>query len=326
MGGIFTISLDFELHWGVRDKLSLEEYGENLRGVWKVVPELLRLFEKYQIHTTWATVGFLFFDHKEEFLAALPERRPAYARTELSNYSELPHIGQSEKDDPYHYAPSLVRQILATPHQELASHTFSHYYCLEAGQTVADFRADAQAIQKVAQQKYGVRLKSLVFPRNQTNAQYLQACAELGLIAYRGNETAWFYQAANDEQQTPLRRAMRLADTYVNLSGSNTHPVPTGTDNGLVNIPSSRFLRPHSKRLAFLEPLRLGRITTAMEQAARGGEIYHLWWHPHNFGINITENLEFLEAILRKFAELRDQRGMQSLSMGEIAAQVLQKK
>lgn len=322
MSGIFTISLDFELHWGVRDKLSLEDYGENLRGVWKAVPEMLRLFEKYQIHTTWATVGLLFFDSKEELLAALPERKPAYTRAELSNYAELPHLGQNEHDDPYHYAPSLVRQILATPHQELASHTFSHYYCLEAGQTVDDFRADTQAILRVAREKFGVELKSLVFPRNQANPEYLKACADSGLIAYRGTEKPWFLKAASDEEWTLTRRGLRLVDSYINLSGSNSQPLPTSLEHGLVNIPASIFVRPWSRKNAFLEPLRLRRIASAMEYAARKGEIYHLWWHPHNFGVNIQENLEFLEAILQKFSELRKQ-GMQSLSMLEIAERVL---
>ena len=40
------------------------------RGCW-------RLFERYGIHCTWATVGFLFFDDKEELLQYLPQERPA---------------------------------------------------------------------------------------------------------------------------------------------------------------------------------------------------------------------------------------------------------
>ena len=63
--GIFTISLDFELFWGVRDHRTLEDYGENVRNVHKIVPGLLALFDKYDIHCTWATVGFLFFADKK---------------------------------------------------------------------------------------------------------------------------------------------------------------------------------------------------------------------------------------------------------------------
>ena len=58
---IFTISLDFELYWGVRDKRSVGAYKDHLLGVQRAVPELLGLFEKNGVHATWATVGFLFF-------------------------------------------------------------------------------------------------------------------------------------------------------------------------------------------------------------------------------------------------------------------------
>ena len=59
--GVFVVSLDFELYWGVRDKLNIEQYGDNLLGVRKAIPEILRVFENSNIHATWATVGFLFF-------------------------------------------------------------------------------------------------------------------------------------------------------------------------------------------------------------------------------------------------------------------------
>ncbi|MCX7783508.1 MAG: hypothetical protein N2318_07660, partial [Meiothermus sp.] len=113
MSGIFTISLDFELYWGVRDKLPLEQYRANLLGVRQAVPALLDLFSKYEIHATWAVVGFLFFESKAQLLENLPRRKPHYTNASLSPYSVLNQIGHDEHDDPYHYAPSLVRRIMA---------------------------------------------------------------------------------------------------------------------------------------------------------------------------------------------------------------------
>ncbi|MBF6593607.1 MAG: polysaccharide deacetylase family protein [Thermaceae bacterium] len=314
MPGIFTISLDFELYWGVRDKLSLGEYGANVLGAHQAVPELLRLFGEQGVHATWATVGFLFFENKESLLQALPGPKPGYANPKLSPYSVLPSLLEG---DPHFFAPGLVEQILVAPGQELASHTFCHYYALEAGQTAGQFQADLQAAQAVSQKRFGKPLKSLVFPRNQAN--HLQVVCETGFTAYRGNEQGWFYGAYTEEQQTPLRRALRLADNYLNLSGHHTYPRP-GIQDGLVNIPSSRFLRPYSPRLAPLEPLRLARIVRSMEHAARANEVYHLWWHPENFGVNIQQNLDFLRRVLEHFKSLQAQQGMQSLNMGEIAA------
>src|ERR1700686_2907278 len=46
--GAFVISLDFELHWGVRDhERPNGPYGPNLLGARKAIPRLLELFERY---------------------------------------------------------------------------------------------------------------------------------------------------------------------------------------------------------------------------------------------------------------------------------------
>ena len=59
--GTLIVSLDFELHWGVRDVKTVAQYRENLLGVRRAIPALLATFADYGIHATWATVGFLFF-------------------------------------------------------------------------------------------------------------------------------------------------------------------------------------------------------------------------------------------------------------------------
>jgi hypothetical protein len=58
-----------------------------------------------------------------------------------------------------------------------------------------------------------------------------------------------------------------------------------------------------------------------LEDAAKQGLIYHLWWHPHNFGVNLERNFEVLRAVLDRFAALRETHGMQSMAMREVAAQ-----
>ena len=89
ISGVFVISLDFELYWGLRDKRTLESYKENLLGARLVVPTLLRLFEKYKIHATWTIVGFLFFEARDELLRGLPNKKPVYERRELSPYNYI---------------------------------------------------------------------------------------------------------------------------------------------------------------------------------------------------------------------------------------------
>jgi peptidoglycan/xylan/chitin deacetylase (PgdA/CDA1 family) len=191
--GALVISLDFELHWGVLDSRPLEEYRENILGVRRGVPTLLELFRRYRIHATWATVGFLFCRTREELLAATPTTRPNYHDRRLCPYQTIAEIGDDERDDPFHYAPSLIAMIRRDPFQEIASHTFSHYYCLEPGQDRAVFEVDLRASIAVARRE-GIETRSLVFPRNQVNEAYLDSCARLGVAAYRGNAPGWMHR------------------------------------------------------------------------------------------------------------------------------------
>lgn len=315
--GVLVISLDFELYWGVRDCCLITDYQANLLGVHQAIPGMLEVFSRAGIHATWATVGLLFCQDRDGALSASPARQPNYALPNLSPYRYMD--SQQDLAPAYHFAPELVAAIAQTPGQELASHTFSHYYCLEAGQSAEDFRADLRAAQQVAA-RAGHVLRSLVFPRNQWNAAYLSVLAELGFRCYRGNESSWIYQATDSGQQNRLRRALRLLDSYVNLTGHHTHALAACVQDPVFNFPASRFLRPYSPRLAALDGLRLRRITRAMDDAARHQRIFHLWWHPHNFGCNLPENLAFLEKIVRHFHLLNQQYGMRSLSMAELAA------
>jgi peptidoglycan/xylan/chitin deacetylase (PgdA/CDA1 family) len=312
----FVISLDFELFWGVRDKRTIRDYGENILGVRQAIPAMLALFRAYRVHATWAAVGLLLFDTKKDLLDHLPTCRPAYANRSLDPYLELGQLGTSEATDPYHYGLSLARQIAEIEGMEIGTHTFSHYYCLEKGQDETSFRADlAAAI--TATQRLGTRPRSLVFPRNQFNPQYLRACREMGIACFRGNERNWIYRGTSEDEVSRARRMFRLTDAYLNLSGHNGFK-PNRVE-GMIDVPSSRFLRPFAPRLRRLEGIRLHRIKAAMTRAARQGDGFHLWWHPHNFGACLEHNLANLKTILEHFARLRERYGMEAQNMGEYA-------
>lgn len=318
-GGAFVISLDFELMWGVRDKRTVADYGRNILGVRQVVPALLDLFAARGIASTWATVGFLFCADKDELMGSLPAKLPVYADARLSPYDDLEALGRNEEDDPYHFASSLLQRVQNTPGQEIATHTFSHFYCLEEGGDVEAFRADLAAA-KAAAARRRIDMSSIVFPRNQTSAAHLRVCREFGFTAFRGNETVWFHRARRDADQSLPARAFRLADSYLPIAGAQDHaPILI---EGLVNVASSRFLRP-ARAAGALERMRLHRIVAAMEQAARHGTVFHLWWHPHNFGADIDLNLAFLTAILDRFRALKDRYGMRAQTMAAIAGERL---
>lgn len=313
--GILTISLDFELYWGVRDKRTIEQYKDNLDGVEKAITTMLDLFSKYNIHTTWATVGFLFYDNQNELEQNIPEVMPTYLNQSLNPYT---YIKNTKLEEQYHFALDLIQKIVENNTQEIATHTLSHYYCLESGQTLEQFKCDLKSAIDLISTKTNKETYSLVFPRNQWNESYLEALKELNIKSYRGNENHWIYSAQNGDDETLLKRAFRLLDSYINITGHHTYNLDTCVKTNPANIPASRFLRPYSKKLEILDKLKIRRIKKSMTYAAKNNEIFHLWWHPHNFGTNLEKNILMLEEILIHYKVLENKYGMVSRNMKEI--------
>jgi peptidoglycan/xylan/chitin deacetylase (PgdA/CDA1 family) len=317
--GALVISLDFELLWGLRDLFPPDGgcYRRNLLGVREAIPRLLDLFAEFEIAATWATVGFLFAASRRELESYRPAVLPDYTDSGLSPYVQP--IGDGEQDDPLHFAPSLIEAIRQRPRQEIGTHTYSHYYCLEPGQTRDAFAADLASALAIAADR-GVRLRSIVFPRNQDNPEYFDLLREVNITSYRSGEASWMYCVHNASHGSRgIQRGGRMLDAYVNLSEMNVTPWGLVRQaDGLCRIPSSRFLRPYSPRLRQFEPLRLRRIARGLRAAASTQGLFHLWWHPHNFGDHLDENLAFLRKVLEIFAECREHRGMRSLNMGDV--------
>jgi hypothetical protein len=317
--GALVISLDFELHWGVRDKRAVDgSYRENLLGAREAIPRMLDLFEEFGVAATWATVGFLFARNRQERDEFSPSLRPQYKNPKLDAYSEP--TGEGEDDDPIHYAPSLIARVAKTPRQEIATHTLSHYYCQEPGETREAFSADIASAMAIGR-RYGFDIRSIVFPRNQFRSGYESVLKDAGITCYRGNEPNWMYRPRPRDEETLAVRAPRLIDGYISLSGPKYFRwEEIRQKNGLHDVRASMFLRPYSTQRKSLESIRLRRIAGGIRAAAKNRGIFHLWWHPHNFGKNIAENIEFLRSVLKIFAEQRQVHGMQSLSMLEVAS------
>lgn len=321
MNGIFTISLDFELHWGGFEKWPLADYRTYFDNTRVIIPKMLQRFHRHEVHVTWATVGILFHRHRSTLERTIPERKPMYIERKLSayHYMETLGIGDNEKGDPYHYAGSLVDEIVNTPFQELASHTFSHYYCNEAGQTLDQFRDDLAAACGSARTLYNINLKSLVFPRNQFNEDYLRICRELGFTSVRDNPRDWFWNIRSTQNESAWKRLNRGLDAYLPVGKKNTYSLDSvRSEQGLPHcLPASRLLRPYNPKELLLNDMKIERIKNEMERAAQNHEVYHLWWHPHNFGNFPAESLAGLDRILTHYDYCRQRYGMISLTMSE---------
>ncbi|WP_163921982.1 polysaccharide deacetylase family protein [Photobacterium sp. Alg240-V54] len=317
MNGIFIISIDFELMWGVFDKRRIRSYGNNIIGARKAIPKILNLFKLNNIHASWATVGFLFANNKNEIIKYLPDKMPSYENNRYNPYDYLSNcVGDSEKTDPYHFAPSLIKLILENNGQEISSHTFSHYYCLEKGQTLEQFDADTKSLLAIATDN-DINIKSIVFPRNQFSDDYLKVCKKHNINIYRSNPNSLIYQEKSQNQRSNLVRGFKAFDSVLPIDGY--HGYKASITNGMTNISASRFLRPISRTMpSLVSALLLRRVLVEMEHAAINGHCYHLWWHPHNFGSDVELNINHLSKIIDKYKILNEKYGMVSKNMSGV--------
>ena len=299
-----VISLDFELHWGVFDAYE-NRYNDNVLGGRAAIPKILELFEKYEINATWATVGLLFNENKDDHIKYNPSLKPAYVKKNLNSYDCK--IGIDETSDPLHFAYSLIKLINESKGQEIACHTYSHYYCKAEGQTIEEFDQDIKSAIRIAKDKFNLNLKSFVFPKNEVVDEYIHILRDNSIEIFRDS---YHPKYSNNN----IERIYRLLNTYFTLSKFSKNYIQDR--HGVKAIYGDRFLRPYTK--SFMNNLMLRRIKNEMEDAAKFNSIYHLWWHPHNFGKNLSANLNNLEQILIYYTKLKKKYSMNSVCMKDL--------
>ena len=321
--GVFCISLDFELHWGCFERMSLNEkekqYFLNTRAL---IPEKLNLFSSNEIHATWAVVGMLYMKNASAWHQNKPTPLPEFINKNVSAYDWIDAHGFSGDNDPFHFAPDLVDLIRDTPYQEIATHTYAHYFCLEPAQTRNQFYADLEMAVKLAA-KNGSTIRSLVFPRNQFNANYLSVCANLGITSVRSSPNIWYWRYGTGSSFK--EKFFRAGDAYIKMQPIKpVYLKDIDTKSGLpLQLPSSRLYRAWQPKMKIQNTFKLHRILNEMTVAAKNKAYYHIWWHPHNFGFHPKECMHELEQILDHFKKLNKKYGFQSMSMEEISSLLL---
>ena len=201
------------------------------------------------------------------------------------------------------------------PGQEIGSHTFSHYYCREAGQTPEQFAEDMAAAKAIAGD-HGYDLTSVILPRNQCEPEYTDILRQAGFTAYRDEENDWIY---NKVKSGLLFKVLRTLDMYLPLTGQGGYTPKC--EGGIWNLTGSRMYRPIKPFLP-LEGLKIRRIKRQMLHAAKNGLTFHLWWHPHNVGVRTEAHLKQLDEIFSYYEELKETYGMRCLNMREAAEEL----
>lgn len=321
MNGKLVLSLDFELLWGLAgwNKKQVDSYLPNIKRACLALDEILSLFKKYDLKCTIAFVGAMNHISFEDLVNRNEVLFPSYEEKLFSSfYSFFSPAVVGRYPDSLCFAYDIIEKLKTNVDVELASHTYSHYYCLERGQAIQSFERDIKYAVENASQS-GLHLSTIIFPRNQVTNKYLNVCANYGLTHYRGMLGGLLYSPDKTRFRYSWKGALRFLDAYINISGYNTYDLSTvqGTAS-LINVPGSRFFRPYSKVFSLLEKLKLQRIKKSMRHAALTGEIYHLWWHPHNFGENTDKNLRELESLCRYYKFLHEKYNYQSIFISEL--------
>lgn len=291
--GCFVISLDFELFWGILDSVNYKENLDRILLTRDIVTDLITFFEKNKINVTWSTVGLLMLKSEYEFNNLKSQIvSPIYDNQKYNNYISFNELSkQGLVCEEVFFANSLINQLKTTKYQYIGTHTFSHYYCLEPGQTETDFENDIKLAKYIAK-KNEVEIKSIVFPRNQFLRNYLNVLYDQEINIFRGNPDHYIYEARNKSNY--FIRALRLIDTYINIVGQITHN-HTKIEDGLFNVKASRFLRPLNNTPKILKKLQLRRIKKEMTTAAKKINIIIYGGIPITSRAHLKKILNFLK-------------------------------
>jgi hypothetical protein len=248
-------------------------------------------------------VGALGCESWDEYFARAP-RPPNYRDAGLR---VKPTYAKLDPSGGLHFAPDLIRQIAARDCQELGSHTFSHIYLREPGVTPEDVVADLNAVTALFSERFGVVPRSLVFPRNQP--AFLDVVRATSIKVWRGNPRPWYYETEDSEHNGAIPRALKLLDALNRLTHRAAPLEGDMTRASLflrLNLPPSLW-RAHVRRIQ----AELDRL--------KPGEIFHLWFHPHNVAPDTPARLARVQEIAERVAAgVRNGRFVSS-TMGSLA-------
>lgn len=302
--GIFVISFDLELAWGTRGLFPKDYAGERF-----VIQEILKLFEKYKISATWATVGHIFLDSCSPVDGI---KHPELKRKNMSGPNDwllIDPCGDLKKD-PFWYGPDVVKMIRGCGvSQEIGSHGFSHIW-VDAKECDKDFfETDLTASIDVSK-KNGVNPISFVFPQNKI--AHLDVLENRGFRIFRSEDDNWY-----EHFPKILKRIAHVIDDYFMPTARSIRPRKV---KGLWDIAGSYFYVHKSSWAKFLPvSFRVRKAKNGLRRAVENREIFHLWTHPFNIASAPEKLLAGFEEILKEADRLRSEGKLKIFNMKELA-------
>lgn len=311
--GVFTLSFDFELVWGMRDIVAdmapLLRLGRITRQ--QVFGPLLARLKQRGIVATWATVGNLFRAGAELVDGRLfPDISPPKHTWRAAPWFEGVPTG-TEAEHPEFYARTLVRQ-LRDAGQDVGSHSFSHPIFGDPG--CSRQTAESELKRCIAEaDELGITMRSFVFPRNMVG--HVDLLRKYGFTCWRGLEPVWWRHPRATES---LARLAHFGEVL--RAKCPPTVMPTRDAHGLWNIPAScSFLPIDGIRRAIPLSRRVERCQRGIDQAAADQRICHIYLHPINLASEPKRMVAALGDVLDHAARLRDAGKIEILSMRDVA-------
>ena len=192
MSGIFSLSIDVELAWGLvhRSKIDFMKVTNISANVRKVIDDLFTLLENYEIPVTWNILGHLILDRCSRDNPRTPPHsdmpRPTYSWLNQDWYRYDPCTDISK--DPAWYGKDIVDRIIhytkasRVPH-EIGCHSFSHQQFGDPGCGEKLARAEIIKCIELVKARYNVVPKSFAFPRDYVG--HLKTLKECGFVVFR---------------------------------------------------------------------------------------------------------------------------------------------
>ncbi|MCF2206138.1 polysaccharide deacetylase family protein [Halobacterium salinarum] len=305
--GVFTISLDTELAWGMFDKSNIDKYKHAYRNTPEVINRLCELFDEYEIPATWAVVSHLLEDCDGDH----SDRTSPDFEWVNDWFGELPCSGGMDKD--LWYAPWLIDRIQdCKTEQEVGLHGSTHMQLGADGCSRQHAEEEIGAAVETLR-GYGVKPKSFVFPRNDIG--HVDMLREHGIEVYRGTDARWYERASIPGSVQP---PLRFADEAIRGTPPVVEPVER---DGVVEIPGTQVFRPSNGGWQYTPGgSSVARAKKGLEHAARTGGVFHLWFHPFNLGHEPERDLERLERVLSVVREFVADGALECRSLKDMAS------
>ena len=267
-GGL-CISADFEMAWAFRYSKRKVNPLKMANKERENIPVLLKLFAKYNMPITWATVGHLMLESCNKGDHNWMHRIPYFDdhwRFSSGDWFDDDPYSNYQKDSAW-YAPDLMELILKSDvKHEIGCHTFSHIDCSykNCPPQVLD---DELTAWKKAASKWGVELNSFVFPGG----------------------TAGNYEILKKHNVKIYRRNMNFDLAY-----------PIIDQYGLLFSPSTSSF---GKSYNWSADYYIYRYKKMIDKAIKTKTIAHIWFHPSIDSWTISE---VMLPVLKYAADLRE--------------------